>query len=448
MRKHIPTYEWWVAPHWMRRWGPLKLVKASLMDRVGLHFYSVNAALNGVMIGALSLAGVVLKDKLNATDLQMGIFTMLSVVTMLFGIVGSELAAGRDKRPFIIWFGMFSRGAFLLFLFCYTPWTFILIIGLFHMFNALVMPATFAMWQANVSSEARNRLWGLTVIVTTLINMVSAYIAGTVLDWNSDSFRWLFPAAGLMGMLGMLILGLAPLRRKYKLVRERARININELLIQPVGSFIRLMRRDRRYLNFEMVFFLYGLAVMLLFPVIPMYIVEVANMSYAQAGIATGILGQLGVLTLSPVWGWFMDRTGPFLLCIVVFSILAVFPLVLLAGMMPGLSPGVVVALVYCAHLIFGSGMSGINVAWSMGPVMFAGDEDSSGYSGAHVTITGIRGLAGPMMGALGKMYLGFGPVLATSAALFLIAAIGMYLLRRHYGPPSTWDTAIKTTSA
>ena len=437
--KYHTGYEWFLTPNWMRRFGPLKLVKASLLDRVGLHFYTMSSALGGVLAGVFSLAGVVLKERLDASDMQMGIYTMLSVVAMLFGIVSAELVEGRDKRPYILWLGLISRGMFIAFLFCYNAWSFIAIAAVFFVFNALLMSPMFSMWQANISSETRSKLWGLAVIITTLVTMASAYIAGRVLDWDPTSFRWMFPVAGIVAMLGVVILAISPLRGQHKLTRAAEAVNFERLVIRPVRSFIALMNRDRRYLHFEMVFFLYGLAVMLLFPIIPMYIVDVAQMTYEQASIATVVVGQSAVLVLPPVWGWLMDRTGPFFLCIVVFTILVSFPLILLLGMSPSFTPAMTVMAVYCGHLVFGIGMSGINVAWSMGPVMFAGKQDSSGYSGAHVTITGIRGLVGPMLGALGKMYLGFAPVLITSAALFAVAALGMYLLRRHYGPPARW---------
>lgn len=433
--KLYPAYEWFLAPHWVRRFGPLKLIRASLLDRVGLHFFTLYSSLNGVLTGAMGLAGVVLTARLGATDLQMGVYTALSVVVMLLGIVGSELVEGRDKRPYILTLGLLSRGALLLFLLCYDAWLFIVIGGLFFVLNALLMPAIFSMWQSNISAEARGKLWGLAVIVTTLVTMAAAFVVGKVLDWNPDSFRWLFPVAGVVAMLGIATLAISPLRRVYKLSRAPQRVTLRNLLIVPVQSFVKLLSEDRKYLHFELVFNLYGLAIMLLFPIIPIYIVEVAQMTYGQASIATLVIGQLGVLALPPLWGMLMDRTGPMFLCMVVFAVLALFPLILVVGLNTGPGSVLTLGVVYFGHLLFGIGMSGVHVAWSMGPVMFAGSRDTSGYSGAHLTMTGIRGLIGPMLGALGKMYFGFFPVLLVSALLFLAGALGMYLLRRHYGP-------------
>lgn len=437
--KHYPAYEWFITPYWMRRFGPLKLIRTSLLDRVGLHFYTLFSALNGVLAGVFTLAAVVMRKTLGASDLEIGIFNSVSVIVLLLGIVGSEMVEGRDKRPYIFWMGLISRGAFLLFLFVGTTWQFIVVAGLFFLFNAPLMPAIFSMWQANISAETRGRLWGMTAVIATLISMAAAYIAGKMLDWDPMSFRWLFATAGVLAMLGVVILTISPLRGQYKLARQAAPISLERILIQPVKSFVKLLTNDRRFLAFETAFFLYGLGLMVLFPVIPIYIVDVAQMSYEQAGIATGILSQLAVIFLVTTWGRLMDRLGPVAICIVIFTILAYVPLILLAGLhIPGVPYAAIIA-VYAGYIVHGIGMSGIHVAWSMGPVMFAGNRDSSNYSGAHVTLTGLRGVIGPIAGALVKMYFGYTPVFIVSAALFILGALGMAILHHKFrvNPPN-----------
>ncbi|MBN2081072.1 MFS transporter [bacterium] len=459
--KSYPGYEWFLTPMWLRRFGPLKFVSASLMDRVGLHFFTLYSALSGVMGGVFTLAAFVLTKTFDATTMQVGFFTQMSVIVLLLGIVGAELVEGRDKRPFILWLGLLSRGAFLLFLFCYSAWSFMLISGIFFLFNALVMPAVFSMWQSNVSSEARNRLWGLAVTITTIVSMGSAYLAGKLLDWDHTSFRWVFAGAGVLAMLAIVILTISPLRGLYKLNKPPEPLSLKRLFVQPVRGFFALLATDRKYAGFEGAFMLYGLALMVLFPVIPIYMDEVAGMGYAQAGIASGILGQVCVIFLAPVWGRLMDRTGAMFLCMTVMAILVLFPSILLLGLFasqsvplaefigalltvaPRSASHLLVALwshgpiaaVYVGYFIFGIAMSGINVAWSLAPVAFAGNKDASGYSGAHVTLTGVRGMIGPLAGALVLKYMGFTPVLVISAMLFACASFCMFLLRRHYGP-------------
>ena len=172
--KYTPGYEWFITPNWLRRFGPLRLVDGSLLDRIGLHFFTIYAVLGGVMGGTFTLHSFVLKEALNGTTFQVALISVLGSVTLLLGIFGSELVDGRDKRPFIFWMGLISRGSFLLYLFVWDAWSFIAVSTLFFVTNALLMPSVFAMWQANVSQASRNRLWGLTVTLATLVSMLCA----------------------------------------------------------------------------------------------------------------------------------------------------------------------------------------------------------------------------------------------------------------------------------
>ncbi len=429
--KYTPGYEWFITPHWLRRFGPLRLVDGSLMDRTGLHFFTIYAVLGGVMSGTFTLHGFVLKEALNGTTLQVALISVLGSVSLLLGIFGSELVHGRDKRPFIFWMGIISRGSFLLYLLVWNAWSYIAVSLIFFISNALLMPSVFAMWQANVSSTSRNRLWGLTVTIATLVSMACAAGAGTILDLDQFNFRWLFAAAGFIGLLGTVILAQAPLRGKYKLTSDNPQLNMRRLVAEPIHGFVALLRRDRAFLHFEMAFFLYGSALMLLMPVMPFYLKDVVGMNYSQVGVAQGPLAMAGVILLSPVWGKFMDGRGPAALCTLIFAVLSLFPLGLLIGMDRFSGPALLL-IVYASYLVFGIGMSGINVAWSLAPLSFAKGRDASPYSGAHVTITGIRGSIAPMLGAI-MMSISYEVVFITSATLFLLGSIGMVIHSRNH---------------
>jgi MFS family permease len=260
--------------------------------------------------------------------------------------------------------------------------------------------------------------------------MAAAYLAGRLLDYDPWSYTWLIPASGLVAVLSIMILAQSPLRGRYKLENEATAVNARQMVVQPILSFVELLKRDRHFFHFEIAFFFYGMALMLLFPVMPYFIVDAAQMSYEQAGIASGILAQVGVVVLSPLWGRLMDRSGPVQLCAIIFALLSTFPAILLLGMyIAGSFP--LYLMVYGGYLVFGCAMAGINVAWSLGPVHFAGSADASGYSGAHVTITGIRGMVAPIAGALVLKYLGYEPVFIASMLMFLLGSAGMVLIAR-----------------
>jgi len=426
-------YEWFLIPQWLRRFGPLKFVSAPMMDRRALHYFTLFSSLNAIMWGAATLGSIVMRKTLGASEMQIGLVSAIGSAALLIGIFGSELVMGRDKRPFIFWVGLISRGTMLLYLFCFNVWTFILISSIFSILHAFLMPAVFGWWHNNVSFESRSRLWGMTAMLTTLISMAAAYLTGIALHYDPNSFRWLFAATGLLAMLGVVTLVASPLRGQYKFTEDPPLKTFRQIVVQPVISFYTLLLRDRRYLHFEAAYMLYGMAIMLTFPVIPIYIADAAKMDYAQAGLALGIMSQIGIVVLSTAWGRMMDVRGPVLTSALDFLILAAFPAVLLLGPLHE-SIGIPLYVgVYVSHIILGIGMAGVNVTWSLAPINFAGDQDSSLYSGAHVTLTGIRGAIMPTLGALGLKYFGYAPVFTASTILFLLAAAGMLqLARRH----------------
>ena len=431
--KYYTGFEWFLTPHWLRRFGPLRLVSGSLIDRVNLHFFTVYTTLSGILQGVFTLSQFVMIKALDATEFHLAIINSLAPMSLLIGIYGSELSASRDKRPAILWLGMLSRGSFLLFLLVHDVWSFIVVSAIFFIFNSLLMPSVFGMWQSNVSATARNKLWGITVTLTTIFSMLGAFFAGQTLDHNPDSFRWIFAVSGLLGMFGVATLALAPLRGKYKLSRRVYRPSFVKAVVQPIKTFRKLLAEDTRFRQFESYFFCYGFALMLMSPVLPHYMTDVVEMNYKQAGLASGLLSQLGVLFLPPLWGKLMDRRGPEKLCAIVFALLALFPGVLLiAPLLEALGMSKLY-IVYLSHIFMGVGMSGISVAWSLAPVSLAGKRDSSAYTGAHVTITGIRGSIAPLLGAVVLTYMGYSAVFAASTALFLIGAGGMFVLMRRY---------------
>ncbi|MCC7478926.1 MFS transporter [bacterium] len=420
------------VPAWLRRFGPLRLVPVPLLDKVVLHYYFLSAMVGALMNGAFSNGNMVLKKTLGATDIHLGVLHAIGAGSLLLGIIGSEMVSGRDKRPFILLMGILSRGIFLAFLFVNDVPGYIMLSAVFVVCNSLLIPAQTSLWHANIGQKTRNEMWGLSVSIGTFISMASAFAVGWLLDHNPYAYRYIFPVAGVLGIISTLILIRAPIRQRFKIKLDRRRFDARRVLVHPVQTFLALMKRDPLYLRFEAAFFLYGVAFMITAPLLPGYLSEVAHMNFKQASICEGVLFQAGSL-LTPLWGRLMDRRTPTQLCAIVFALLACFPATLLLG--PHMTRALNVPIAYGAYLayaLYGLAMAGLGVAWNLAPIVFAGKQDSSNYTGAHVTITGIRGVFAPIAGgALGETLGSHVPVFSASIVLFLCAAAGMLMLEK-----------------
>jgi MFS family permease len=438
------VYDALLAPPWLRRWGPLRRTKAPLMDRAALHYYTLSMSLLAVMNGVFSIGMVVLKKSLGASEIQLGVISAIGPMSLLLGIFGGELVRGRDRRPAIALFGVISRGAFLLFALVQSAWVYVGVASIFFCGNALQAPAVTTLWQSNISPQRRSALWGLTVSLTTLIAVAFALFAGWMLDLNAMAYRWLFPLAGVLGLLSVLVLLRMPQRGRHRHTRTH-RPTAREVFVAPIQLFIRTLKGDPFFRHFEAAFFLYGCAFMLLTPVLPNYIVDLAHMSYEKASLCEGVLLQIGSIGLSVAWGRMMDRTTPSATCARVFCLLSLFPAILLAGLFLGKQGFPLQYVVYLGYLVYGIGMSGLGVAWNLAPITFAGKTDASAYTGAHITLTGLRGVIAPMTGALLLQRCGYPTVFIASMCLFLLAACGMAWLELRMRRARRFSEAVAT---
>ncbi len=168
---------------------------------------------------------------------------------------------------------------------------------------------------------------------------------------------------------------------------------------------------------------IYGLAYMLIQPVIPIFLVDEIKVEYSQAAIARGLIFWGMISLASPFFGRMLDRWNAVRVSIAGFALLAVFPL--------GLAMSRSLPMVYAAFLVFGLAMAAINISWTMGPILFAGRKDAATYMGVHVTMVGIRGLIGNPLGLLILETAGSRAAFITASALFATATWLMVRLNR-----------------
>lgn len=76
--------------------------------------------------------------------------------------------------------------------------------------------------------------------------------------------------------------------------------------------------------------------------------------------------------------------------------------------------------------IAFGIGMVGVNLAWNLSSIYFAGKSEVSRYMGAHVTLVGVRGTFGPLLGYLSMKYIDIAASFYLSALFFAIASVQM----------------------
>ena len=416
----------------------------SRTGRYTFRFHALSAGCEGVVTGVMTLNDIVLRKTLGASDAVLTFFVTGQSVGLVFPALWTDFTRGRYLRSSYLWFGLLGRLALASLFIAARPLPFAVIIVLTtFMYNAL-LPAQNMLFQANYAPAERGRAFGAARRLLAAALLIAALGAGLLLQWDSHAYRWYSIAVGLIGFAGCALLYRVRLRRLPGAGRGEAlavppsrrappgaleipslawfrptALRLASSLANPFAGSVRTLRSDRAFLSYECYFFLYGMAFMMLQPVLPIFLVEYLDVDYSQAATAKGLIMYGMFILLSPLAGVLSDRAGPVRLAAGAFALLSLFPSLLCLTRN--------VASLYASFAFYGAAMAAVDVAWNMGPIHFAGERDSTVYMGAHTALVAIRALIGGPLGIIVMRLAGTPRATFVGAAiLFLAGAAGM----------------------
>lgn len=411
--------------------SPVGIYRRGAHSRVGRYTQRAHlpaAFLEGIVQGVLALNEFVAKKTMGASDPVITALVMAQPISWFFASYWSNFLVGREKRSTFLLFGVLGRLSLFLVLTVHGGIAFAVVIVFATLMVGAITPAQNSLYQANYDIRERGRAYGLSTAWQSVATIGAAVVAGRLYDHDPRMYRWTYTAAAVAGFASCWLFYRIRFRGQHRsaapalgpgLAREMTR-----KLRSPFAGAFTILASDRDFRRYETAYMGYGLAFMMLQPVIPIFLVESLHVDYSQAANARGLVFYSMMVLFSPIFGRLLDRSGPVKLSTLAFLMLALFPLALmLAGS---------IQAVYIAFCLYGIAMAAVNVGWTMGPIHFAGSRDSASYMGAHVALVGIRGLIGGPIGML--LFRSTGNARATflgSAALLLTAASLMGSLDR-----------------
>ena len=151
---------------------------------------------------------------------------------------------------------------------------------------------------------------------------------------------------------------------------------------------------DRRFLLYQIAFFLAGTSNHMVMVFAPMIFKNATDASDSTIRLVVAVLPALATTLLAPVWGRFLDRINPMfgratfnLIQCVAFSFYAY------GGIQAKIWPFVV------GVLLLGAAHGGGLINWLTGSLYFARSDQISLYNAIHVSLTGIRAVLCPLIG-------------------------------------------------
>lgn len=390
--------------------------------------FSSAVALSGPVWAAIQFGEVIARKSLGASAIAITLITMLNPLVNFTAIWWSRILEGRDQRRIILITGLLGHLAIMTGIWL-THLPHLLVMFLFYyVAYAAYQTGQNRVLQQHVEKETHGALFGVSNGIRMALAAGASYFAGLWMDHHPDGFRHVFLITGAIGAIGIVLFATLPTRRDPN--HRHYRPNHHNLLT-PLREAWRLLKRRPDYLRFELGFMVYGIAFMMMLPVVPIFLVDDLTLDYTAIGLAKGAIFQV-VTILSITWfGKLYDRMTPHALASRVFLLLAVHPVMLIFSW---LFPALRLPIVYAAFGLFGFAMAGVSVLWSVSSVRFAGEEDAGVYQAVHVAATAVRGSFAPLLGYLVMTFFGRLQAMGLAAFFWIAAGIIMAWLDRSDG--------------
>lgn len=383
-----------------------------------------SALFNGVITSLNQTQDIIARKALNAAVWQLTVMAMVWPVSNFMSIWWGRLfEKSCHKSRYFILVGVFGRLSLIYGLWLTGMNEFMLLLALMFSFNALLIPAQNSIYQRNIDKKRRAKVYGYTTSLSMLIAVSFTFMAGRMLDINEQSFRLILAITAVAGLIASLLLSLVKIQEPL-LRTECAPFHWKDAMRDPIRRSLKLLKTNKPFASFERSFSIYGMGFIMVQPVLPIFLVDMLKLTYTGNFIAKGIISQLPILLLSPYLGKWHDKLHPFRFISIFFGLLAFFPALFIASALFLQVRWLAVALVYIAYIMYGFAMAGVNIAWNMGSIYFAGDEDASMYQSVHVTLTGVRGVIAPLLGLLLLKTLGIISVFAVAVGFLVTASV------------------------
>jgi MFS family permease len=409
----------------------------SLVARYTYRLHVQASILEGLFAGLIVTNDVVMQKSLGATQWQLVLLTMAPNLLYLVSPITAHHAYRIDRFRLFLAAGLLGRLGLLAMAFLDGPWPYLGLFSMQSLMQSFLIPAQNALYQQNYTPSVRGRLYGRASMYGTLAGGLAALISGLVFDQDKDAYRWLYPIAGVVGLASCIAYGRIRLRRAETPADAAAPPTPPEES-GPLGpSLLGVLRetlvRDAGFRRFEIGILIYGLGFMCIQPVFARLFDQELHMNYSDASLAKGVVTNLAMIASIGWAGRVLHKIGLERLAMLSYVTLLGF-----AGLMVFAATSAQAVTLFA---LYGVGMAGVSIVWTMGPVHFAPPGASARYMGVHLALVGVRALIGNALGGfVAEVFGSSRPTFALAAAFFGTAALLMSRACRMAGAGGTGE--------
>ena len=366
------------------------------------------AVFGGIATGVVGNYLFVVARRLGASPLLLSVIMAGSFLGILLSIAAPYLleAAQPARRVAVL-----LAAAQLVWLgapFVDTPAVFVALTLAYFVLLGLPGPIHARIIQGAYPRRVRGRLMAGVRIIATLAALVTAPVAGLILDAVGHGTP--FAVAGVIGAVGALAFARLRVLRPHVAGRP------------PPWRLVQAALRNRSFRNFAIAYNVHGVGGLLMFLVIPIVLVDDFDAPFSTVGVLTLAQGLASVVGFS-LWGRLSDRYSGPVVSVSSTSLSIVSGAILIVAIVTGS-----VWLLAAAFLMRGLQIAGYDIGWLTSVTAMARPEETSALTTTFLVAVGIRGLIVPFIGTV--LIEAIGSV-GTLAVTIGIAAVGSGLMVR-----------------
>src|ERR1700722_350687 len=338
---------------------------------------------------------IILYKELDATPLQVTAVIVLKPIASLFSPYWSSWIEKRQDRLVanIVWANILKYVPFLCFPWFQNIWWCIFSFGFYMIFLRGVTPAWMEIIKLNIQGKSRERVFAIGSTIDYLGSAVLPITFGWILDDYSGSWSWIFFSTACVGILSTLLLAYIPINHDISSLKKSS-FSFKNSMIRPWKSSWTLIKERPDFRKFQVGFMLGASALMMIHTILPVYFVDVLELSYKEIMFVISLCKGIGFALTSPFWVKMFHKINIYHFCSIVTFFAALFPVILFCGYFHSSAP-------YIAYIIYGTMQAGSELSWNMSGPYFANNFDSSSFSSTNILTVGIRGCIAPVLGTL-----------------------------------------------
>ncbi|MFW5793507.1 MAG: MFS transporter [Bacteroidota bacterium] len=429
----------------------MSILKPTGLNSVEKQTFSLHLSysfIEGIILGIIALNEFVFVKSLFGSSYQLSILFQFSMVVFILLAFFNELLKRVKNMPRLLKkVAIFTRlPLLLLFFFPHNAeqltgdsiyhYLFLAIFMLYYLANPIIFPSINLFLKTNYRHENFGKLYSYAITVNKIVMMITTFAYGYVLDLNNYIFVYIFPVAGVLGIINVFLLSRIPFKNEALQEIKAIKTPLWNSVKNSVKSMIKILKDNVPYRHFQMGFMLYGFGFMGSAIVIVLFFEHGLSLNYTSIAFYKNGYNIIAIF-LIPLFGKLIGNMDPrkFAALSFISMIIYLFALIL-TGLFPvhiefwGITLYYMMIIYILFHSVFAATMS---LMWSIGSAYFCHPSEAGIYQSIHLVLTGIRAIFAPLLGVVFYELWGFNVTFIIAMSCLLTGSILMLWSERNY---------------